>query len=352
MAKKGKILVTGATGHLGNNLLRQLLDAGESVRVLVQRGIGEDSLEGLDVDLFYGDLRNPDDMMKAAEGIQRIYHTAAQISTVNGTEAAKRQIFATNVTGTRYLLEAAKKHGVERMVFTGSFSATGHRLDDPSASVDENEPFYPFHDHMPYARSKLLGEYECLKAVADGFDVVIATSCSIIGGHDYVPSRMGKTLCDFANGKLWAYVPGGFEFIRASDCARGHILAMEKGRKGQKYLLHTEFLTLDDLLTIFEAVTGRRRPVLRLPAPVLSAVAEVVQFVLTPFPRIPQRLTPGAIRILRMHRHLDITKAKEELGYEPTSMREAVQDAYDFFVARGKIKRPYRPVERVARAAI
>jgi nucleoside-diphosphate-sugar epimerase len=195
-----------------------------------------------------------------------------------------------------------------------------------------------FDNVMPYERSKAGVEHECLKAVAEGQDVVIATSCAILGPNDFVPSRMGRTLIDFAHGKLRAYIPGGFEFVAARDIVSGHLLAMEKGRAGQKYILSSGFVSVDELMAIFERVTGRARPRLKLPAPMMAAVAEVTHFVFTHFfPKVPQRLTPGAVRILRQNRKADISKARQELGFQPTSIEAAVQAAYDHFVERGLI---------------
>jgi nucleoside-diphosphate-sugar epimerase len=169
---------------------------------------------------------------------------------------------------------------------------------------------------------------------------VVATSCAILGPHDFKPSRMGRTLCDFANGRLWAYVPGGFEFVAARDMVQGHLLAMEKGRPGQKYIFSSQFLTVDELMAIFEEVTGRPRPRLRLPAPLMAGLARMADVALRPFPHLPRRFTPAAIRILRMHRRADISRAKSDLGFQPTCIVEAIHEAYDFFVQQGKIVRP------------
>jgi nucleoside-diphosphate-sugar epimerase len=185
----------------------------------------------------------------------------------------------------------------------------------------------------------MLVEHECLKAVAEGQDVVIATSCAVLGPWDYLPSRMGRTLVDFANGKLRAYIPGGFEFVAAKDLVQGHLLAMKRGRAGQRYIFSTEFMTVDQILDVFEEVSGRPRPRLRLPPPVMAGLAQVSTFVLTKFfPTVPQRFTPGAVRILRMQRHADIQKAKTELGYVPTSTRAAIHEAYADFVRRGLVR--------------
>jgi nucleoside-diphosphate-sugar epimerase len=327
-----KLLLTGGSGHLGANLVRRLLDEGEHVRVLLQRGTNNVGLDGLDVERVFGDLRDADSLAPAVRGVDRIYHCAARLTTTDGGE---QELFACNVLGTRNLLRAARDAGVGRVVVTGSFSAVGHRHDAPS---DESVPFNPFDKAMPYEKSKAGVEHECLKAVVEGQDVVVATSCAILGPNDFIPSRMGRTLCDFANGKLRAYIPGGFEFVASRDIVSGHLLAMQKGRTGQKYIISTRFVSVDELIGIFERTTGTRRPRLRLPPPLMAAIAEVTQAVQsTFFPSRPQRLTPGAVRILRMNRKADTSKAQNELGYRPSSIEEAVREQFEFFCGLGWI---------------
>jgi nucleoside-diphosphate-sugar epimerase len=329
------ILVTGGTGHLGANLVRRLMDDGCTIRVLLRPESDNRALDGLEVERVYGDLRDPDACHAAVRGCKQIHHCAAKVSTLDGDYLHKREIFECNVLGTRNLLGAALRAGVERVVVTGSFSAVGHDSARPS---DETVPFDPFAPSLPYGASKAAVEHECLKAYSDGLQVVVAVSCAILGPHDYKPSRMGRTLRDFANGKLHFYVPGGFEFVAASDMVEGHLLAMTKGRPGQKYIFSTQFLTVDELFTIFEEVSGRQRPWLRLPGPTMAALARVSDFVLTRFlPNMPRRFTPAAVRILRMHRRADISKAKTELGYRPGNIVDAIRAAYDFFVNRGEI---------------
>jgi nucleoside-diphosphate-sugar epimerase len=151
---------------------------------------------------------------------------------------------------------------------------------------------------------------------------------------------MGQLMLDFARGRLRAYVPGGFEFVAARDIVQGHRLAMDKGRTGHKYIFSTAFKTVDELMAVYEDVTGRRRPRLRLPGPVMTALAEALNFFVMRFvPDVEPRFTPGAVRILRMHRRADITKARTELGYQPSSVEEAVREAYEDFVRRGKLGR-------------
>lgn len=347
--RKDRVLVTGGSGHLGANLVRRLLDEGCRVRAFARRGSNNAALEGLDVEIAWGDLRDGASVERAVDGCASVFHCAARLSTVPASPQEKQEIFDSNVLGTRNLLVACARAGVKRAVVTGSFSATGYDRDDPSRPSREESPFYPFGGQMPYEHSKALVEHECLKAYAEGLDVVVATSCAILGPNDFKPSRMGRVLCDFAQGKLRAFIPGGFEFVSTRDIVQGHVLAMESGTPGQKYIFSTRFLTVDELMAYFEEVTGRAKPRLRLPPALMAGVAEVTSFVMNRFfPHAPQRLTPGAVRILRMERHADCSKAKEQLGYQPSSILEAVHLAYEDFVRRGVIPRT-RPVVGVGK---
>jgi 3beta-hydroxysteroid-4beta-carboxylate 3-dehydrogenase (decarboxylating) len=340
-----KILVTGATGHLGANLVRRLLADGHDVRALAQAKNPRDeiALDGLPLERVYGDLRDLDAMRAAARGVERVYHTAAKVSTLPGEE---RVIYDTNVVGTRNVLKAAREAGVQRVVVSGSLSAVGNNPDRPA---NEDDAFYPFEEHMPYARSKAWVEHECLKAVVLGQEVVVATSCAILGPNDFIPSRMGRVVRDYANGKMRAYLPGGFDFVAARDIVAGHVLAMEKGKVGQRYIFSTRFCEVDELMGILEKVTGRPPPPLRLPPLVMAGIARVSSFVLTNFfPQVPQRFTPAAVRLLQMRRRADTTRAQRELGYRPTSIEDAIREAYEHFVERGEIKEPRVPV-RTAR---
>ena len=332
------VLVTGVTGHLGANLVRRLLNDGQQVRVLLREVYNNTATNGLDVERVYGDLRDLGAARVAVAGCARIYHCAAKVSTIDGDAQHKQEIYDCNVIGTQNLLRAAREARVARVVVTGSFSAVGYRLDDPSAPSDEAMQFYPFERTMPYERSKVLVEHECLKAVVEGLDVVVATCCAVVGGNDFRPSRLGRTLCDFVNGKLRAYIRGGFEFVAARDIVDGHLLCMKKGRTGHKYIFSTEFLMLNELLDLFEEVSGVTCGARRLPASLMLAFSEIASFYLSRFhPSYNQRLTPGAIRLLCKCRHADITKARTELGYQPTSIRAAVQEAYAFHYTRGTI---------------
>lgn len=330
-----KLLLTGGSGHLGANLVRRLCADGNKVRVLLRPQSDNRAFDGLDVERVAGDLRDLEAVRAAVRGCERIFHCAAKVSTLEGSE---REIYDCNVLGTRHVLQAARESGVSKVVVTGSFSAVGNIPGEPS---DEKQAFYPFEHHMPYERSKAWVEHECLKAAVEGLHVVIAISCAILGPNDFKPSRMGRVLKDFSQRKMSAYIPGGFEFVAARDIVQGHLLAMEKGRSGQRYIFSTKFTTVDELIEIMARVTGQPKPRFRLPASVMAPIAHVSTFVLTNFfPQVPQRFTPGAVRILQMQRHADTTKARTELGFVPSSIEEAVRDAHAWFIERGEIPRP------------
>lgn len=341
--RKTRVLVTGAQGHLGANLVHRLVAEGVEVRALIKPGDQNGALDGLSVEKFEGDIRDPQALAKAFEGCGAVFHTAALISTLDGDYQSKRTIFETNVLGTRNVLRAAREAGVKRTVVTSSFGAVGRHEQDPHEPASEDVPVNPFHRLLPYERSKSHMELEVLRAVAEGQQVVMATSCAIVGGHDYVPSRMGRVLCKFSAGKLAAYVPGGFEFVAAHDIVQGHVLAMDRGRVGQKYVISSGYQTFDHIMDVMAKVTGRKKPPLRIPAGVMYPIAKFISSALTLVaPRYPQKLTPGAIHILSMCRRADTTKARTELGFEPSSIESAIEDAYAFHVARGAITNPVR----------
>ena len=328
------ILVTGAGGHLGANLLRRLVANGEQVRALLHTPRDQATIAGLDIERLIGDLRDPAVAAAAVQGCQQVHHCAAKVST---DYRDREDIFACNVLATRHLLQAALAAGVEKVVVTGSFSAVGHRPDGPS---DETQPFNPLERHLPYGYTKAAVEHECLKAYAEGLAVVVAVSTAILGPFDFKPSRMGQVLIRFATGRLRAYVPGGFTFVAARDIVEGHLLAMAKGRPGQKYIFGSAFLTFDELMVLFSQVTGQPPP-LCVPPALMTVVAEVAALVMPRLmPSAQQLLTPAAIRILRQNRQADMSKAQRELGFRPTPIVVAVREAYDWFVSQGVITPP------------
>lgn len=351
-AKDAPLLITGAAGHVGANLVHRLVQDGQRVRVLLRPEENNEAVESLDIERAFGDLRNAQSLREAVKGCRGVYHVASMVSTIDGDAQHRRDIYETNVIGTRHLLRESKAAGVERFILTSSFSAVGYDLDETDRPATEDMGFYPFHRAMPYERTKVLQEHEVLKAVAEGFDALIITSCAVIGGHDYLPSRMGRTMCKMANNQLRAYVPGGFEFVATKDIVEGHLLGMERGRTGQKYVIATQFLTLDDIFDILEEITGQPRPKYRIPSGVLLPIAEVASAAIYRLnPKFPQLLTPGAIRRLRLRRHADTSKARNELGFVPSRIEEAFAEAYAFHWGRGAITNPRARAPQVPASA-
>lgn len=353
-ASSAPVFLTGAAGHVGANLVRRLLEDGTRVRVLLRPEDNNEALDGLDVERVYGDIRDLDATREALAGCYGVYHVAALVSTIDGNDEHRRDVFESNVLGTRHVLQAAREMDAGKVVVTGSFSAVGYDLDDTSLPTKESMPFYPMERTMPYERSKAMVETECWRAAATGQEVVIATCCAVLGGNDFLPSRVGRTLCDFANRKLHAYIDGGFEFVAARDIVQGHLLCMERGRSGEKYIFSTEFQTISNLLDHFQAVSGVQRPRRQIPLGLMLPFAEISSYLLSRFwPSYPQRFTPGAIRLLQQRRHADTSKAKEELGFRPTTIRAAIEDAYAFHYGRNAISNPRakRPEPSVAAGA-
>ena len=344
------VFVTGAAGHVGANLVRRLLRDGASVRVLLRHEDNNEALDGLDVERVFGDIRDLDATRQALDGCEGVYHVAARISTIEGNRAHRREVFDCNVVGTRNVLKAAQEAGAGRVVVTGSFSAVGYDLDNPSAPANESMQFYPMERTMPYERSKSLVEHECWRAAAAGQDVVVATCCAVVGGADFLPSRLGSALCAFSNRKLRAYVDGGFEFVAARDIVEGHLLCMDRGRSGEKYIFSSEYKTISEILDLFEEASGAPRPNRRFPVGLMLPFSEVASFYLSRcHPDFPQRFTPGAIRLLRKRLHADTGKARRELGFRPTSIRAAVHEAYAFHHQRNAITHPLaKPPRRSA----
>ena len=267
----------------------------------------------------------------AVQGCRQVYHCAARVSTMS---RRRTELFDCNVLGTRWLLLAAHNAGVEKVVVTSSFSAVGHRGD--GVPSDETEPFNPLEPHLPYEQTKAAAEHECLKAHAEGLNVVIATSTAILGPNDFKPSRMGRVLLSYARGRLPAYIAGGFEFVAAGDIARGHRLAMTHGRSGQKYIFSTEFCAMDRIMAMFQRVTSQRRRPVRLSPGAMRGIAEITSRVgALVAPDAEPLLTPAALRLLRLGRRADTRKARDELGFVPTSIETAIEDAWQDFVARG-----------------
>jgi len=326
-----KSFVTGGSGHVGANLVRALLARGVAVKALVRGDAA--ALEGLDVERVEGDLRDVASLERALAGCDRLYHLAAFVSLRKGDE---QQVFDVNVTGTKNVLAAAERTGVARAVCCSSFGAVGKNPN--GGPSDETQTLNPFESDLDYDLSKALAEIEVLRAVTRGLDVRIVNPSGIVGAHDYKPSSVGQTILDFANRKMPAYVPGQFEFVAVKDVVAGHLLAMEKGRAGERYILSGGQHTLDQILDHLSALSGVKKPGLRIPVGLMLPIAHVSSFFLRTFaPEKPPRFTPGTIRMLNSGKQADVSKARGELGFAPTPVLDAFTEAYEWFKARRQV---------------
>jgi len=324
------VFVTGATGHVGANLVRELLARGSKVRVLLQPGMDATAMAGLDVERIEGDTRDRRALEEGLEGCEQLYHLAALITLRNRD---RDRLFEVNVLGTRNVLRAAQRAGVRRAVHCSTFGTIGWRADGPS---DEECLLDPFTCPLDYELCKTLAEHEALRACVAGLEVVIVNPSASVGAMDFAPSPLGRTLLELTSGKMRAYIPGRFDFVPVMDVARGHLLAMERGRPGERYLLTGRSTTLDELIAWVCELTGARRPRLRLPGRWLLPFLEVKDWVetrLTPW-RAPV-FTAQTVRILMLGKRGESSKARQELGFQPTSVRSALREALSWYREQG-----------------
>lgn len=324
-------LVTGATGHLGNNLVRELVRRGTEVRALVRPGTSVEALAGLPVEIVEGDLNDANSLSRATNGVTHLFHTAAMISI---RSIDREALMRANVEGTRALMMAARSAGVTKVVHTSSFGAVGTpKSGRASTELDFLDPFEPV---MDYERSKAHAEIAVFQEAARGLDVCIVNPSAIVGPNDFGPSLVGRTIVDFGRGKMKAYVPGAFDWVPMRDVVSGHLLAMEKGGRGERYLLTGEVHPLDEIMTWLSQYTSRPRPAFRIPPALMQTIALFKDFITERFfKEATPRFNRHSIRILNSGKHGSNEKARRELGFRPTSSEAAFQESVAWFKENG-----------------
>ncbi len=335
-------LVTGATGFLGSHVAQQLVGRGERVRALVRASSNLRAIEGLPLERVAGDLRDSASLGRALEGVQMVYHVAADYRL---WARDPREIYESNVTGTRNLLEAARAAGVERFIYTSTVATVAV----PRPGALPNEATEAGLDEMigNYKRSKFLAEEEAFRAVDRGLPVVIVNPTTPVGPGDWKPTPTGRVLVNFLNGRMPAYVDTGMNLVPVEDAAAGHLLAAERGRVGERYILGGQNLTLKEVLAALAQITGCPAPRVRLPHAVALAAAyadHVVSRLLNREPQIPLE----GVRMARHKMFVDCSKAQRELGFAPGPVLAALERAVRWYEANGYVAG--RPAERLARA--
>ncbi|HEY0613278.1 MAG TPA: hopanoid-associated sugar epimerase [Candidatus Elarobacter sp.] len=322
--------VTGASGFVGANVVRALLDRGWRVRALV-RGDAP-SLAGLDIERVHGDLFAPE-LAAAMRGADAVFHLAAAYSLWHRDRAT---VLRTNVEGTRAVLGAAREAGVPRTVHTSSVAAIGVR--DDGAPADETHQSAPQRLAGVYKRSKYGGELEARRAAASGQDVVIVNPSTPVGPWDAKPTPTGEMIVRFLTGRMPAYVDTGLNLVDVRDVALGHVLAYERGRPGERYILGNENLTLRALLERLAPLAGRPAPRLRLPSAVPLAYAALGEHVLARLGVAPD-VSVESVRMARQKMFYSAEKAVRELGLPQSPVTDALADAVTWFREHGFIAR-------------
>lgn len=327
-----RTLVTGATGFVGAAVARRLLAAGHSVRVMVRPTSNLGNIADLPVETCIGDLRDPASLARALSGMDALFHVAAdyRIWTRNPQE-----LLDSNVGGTANIMDAALDAGIERIVYCSSVAAIQPRPDGESA----DESIQASQDQMIglYKRSKFLAEAEVTRRVAErGLPAVIVNPSAPMGPRDAKPTPTGRIVVDAAKGKIPVYVDTGLNVVHVEDVAEGHLLAFEKGRIGERYILGGENLTLRELLSLIAELVGRKPPTIRLPHAVTIPIGYIAETWCRAFGGEPIA-TGDAARMARKKMFYSSDKAKRELGYAPRAAREAVTDSLRWFKDNGYI---------------
>jgi dihydroflavonol-4-reductase len=313
------ILVTGATGHIGNVLVRQLLKKGEQVRALILRGEDTRSLRDLEVETIQGDVLDLSSLWEAFQGVRGVFHLAGMISIMPGRDST---IWRVNVEGTKNVIKAAIESGVKRLVYTSSIHAI-RRME--RGIIDESLPYDLATPYGEYDRSKAAATLEVQKAAQAGLDAVIVCPTGVIGPYDFRGSEIGHVIRGAALAYPTLYVDGAYDFVDVRDVAQGLILAEQTGLAGESYILSGHKISVRYLLETVREVTGRAFTSIKLPFGLAAFVAKFTPH----YYRISQtkpRFTPYSLEVLRSNADISHAKASRELGYQTRSMYETITD--------------------------
>jgi dihydroflavonol-4-reductase len=320
------ILVTGAGGHLGNVLVRKLAKRNQRVRAILLPGEGRTPLEDIPgIELVEADILDYGSLYSAFQGAQEIYHLASVISILPGKDSL---LEAVNILGTRNIIHAARAHGVRRLIYTSSIHALRHV---PHGTViDENTPFDPLQAIGVYDRSKAQASVEVMQAAQNGLDAIIVCPTGIIGPYDYRRSEMGQLILDCVKCKPQLYIDGAYDFVDVRDVADGLILACEKGKPGESYILSGEQLTVRCLFDTIWKITGKRIPRIKIALSLAKLVAPLAASYYR-LSRTKPRFTPYALEQLVSNSVISHEKASRELGYQPRSLKDSLFDTIQWF---------------------
>lgn len=321
------ILVTGATGHLGNVLVRELISAGKKVRALVLPHEDRGALAGIDLEWSEGNILDPDSLNAALYGIEDVYHLAALVSISPGQE---NLLWRVNVSGTQNVLAACLRAGVRRVIYTSSIHALARPPE--GVTIDESLPFDADNPAGAYDRTKAQASLDVQAAVRNGLDAVIVCPTGVIGPFDFRRSEMGELILDWMKKKIGVITTGAFDFTDVRDVARGHLLAAEKGRAGETYILGGERISLEQVYRLVKGCTHTYAPLVRLPTPLALAGAKLAEWYYQATQTRP-KFTRYAIETVCSNSQISSDKARRELGYLPRSLADTVRDTVAWWQA-------------------
>ena len=325
-----KAFVTGATGFLGSHVARVLADQGADLRLLVRSTSNLKNLTGLKADTATGDLRDAASLEKAISGCETVFHVAADYRL---WVRDPNEMYRSNVGGTRSLLEAARKNGVRRVVYTSSVATIGFKSDGQPADEDSPVSLSDMIGH--YKRSKFMAEQLAMEAGRGGMQVVTVNPTTPVGEQDVKPTPTGRIVVDFLKRKFPAYVETGLNLVDVRECAQGHVAALEKGRTGERYILGGEDLTLKQILDKLGQITGLPSPKIKLPYLFAFAAGVVDEAVTGILLRREPRATVDTVRMGKKKMFASSAKAERELGWKIVPVDSALRRAADWFRANG-----------------
>ncbi len=319
-------VVTGASGHLGANLVRALIERKWQVRALVRNDTR--ALEGLDIESFYGDVLDEKSLREAFTGTEVVFHLAGRISIVNWD---RKEVEAVNITGVKNVVEACKATGVKRLIHTSSFHA--HQQEPLDEPLDESRPLHNG-KYPPYNYSKAEGEKIVRAAIEQGLDAIIINPGGMLGPNDFKPSHFGTTILSMAKGKLPALVNAGLCWVDIRDVAEGMITACEHAEAGSKYILSGNWVSLVNIAQQTATMIGNKPPSVVLPMWIAKSGAPLATF----FDQIRGKrtlFTPIAMKELDSNPNISYTKANRELGYKPRPLEQTLSETIDWFRRNG-----------------
>lgn len=329
------MLVTGATGFVGSRVARRLVERGERVRCLVRRSSVLNNLDGLQVETVVGDLRDAESLLAAACGCETVYHVAADYRLWSRDPA---ELYRSNVEGTRNLLAAAERAGCRRIVYCSSVGALGIPGDGSPGNEETPVKLADMVGH--YKRSKYLAEQEALAAAARGVPVVIVNPSTPVGPNDIKPTETGRIITRFLNDQMPFFLDTGLNLVDVDDVAEGHLLAAERGRVGEKYILGNRNMSLREILDTLSRLTGKPAPRGKIPYGVVLGVAGIDELFMGTLLRREPGIPLEGVRMAKKKMYFDPGKAVRELGLPQSPVEEALARAVRWFCDHGYARRP------------